>query len=202
MVIDLLSFSINSFQSYNYLFIFIFMFIEGPIITLIASFFASFDVFNIFIIFILSILGSVLPDFLFFSIGHYARKNSLEKFIYRLGITKDQIHYLEKNLKKHTKEAIVFIKITPLIPVPGILLAGFLRIPYKKFFTISIIVDLMATLLYTIMGYGAGLIGINLVRFFRLEKYIFPILLIVLILVFFAVKKLYRFIIKYVKSLN
>jgi membrane protein DedA with SNARE-associated domain len=176
------------------------MLVEGPVVTLFASFAASFEVFNIYTIIILSFLGNILPDLIFFHIGKYSRKSVVEKLIQKIGLTKQRILRLEANLKEHTKKAIIFIKVTPMIPIPGIMLAGFLKIPFKRFFSISIVVDFFAVLIFSAVGYYSGVAGLGIVKYFRLEKFIIPIIFLLIVFIYWLSKKIYRFVIKNIKN--
>ncbi len=178
------------------------MLIEGPIVTLIASFAAAGGVFNIYYVFLLSVLGNVIPDFVYFSLGRFLRKDRVEKLIHRLGLNKKNMLKLEGNLKKHSIKTIIFIKLFPFVPIPGIILAGFLRMPFKRFFTISIIVDFIAILAYIGIGYWAGVVGINIIKYLRLEKYLLPILLIILIIISLLFKSVYTRIIKHIRKIR
>jgi membrane protein DedA with SNARE-associated domain len=178
---------------HGYLILFILMLIEGPIVTLIAAFAASFGFFDIWIIVVLSLLGNIIPDVLYFSIGRVMRKKSIESFILRFGLKKSSILKLEKNLKNHTKKAVVFIKLTPFVPIPGIMLAGFLKLPYRKFFSTSILIDIGAITLYSIVGYYAGITANSIANYFKWGPYALLVIAISILLAFYAVKRIYFF---------
>lgn len=159
-------------QGHGYIVLFILMLIEGPIVTLAASYAASFGVLNIFYIFVLSILGNLIPDMIYFGIGRYSRKDVIERFVHKTIISRSQLRKLEYNLKKHMIKSVVLLKITPFIPIPGIILSGFLRLPIKKFFLISLICNILTALIFVPLGFYLGLATINILKYIDLGGYL------------------------------
>lgn len=197
---DFIGLSVGAIQHYSYFILFILMLIEGPIVTLFASFAASFGIFNIYIIIILALFGNIIPDILYFHIGKHSRKKFLEKLLQKIGLTQKRILWMERNLKEHTKKAIILMKITPFVPVPGIMLAGFLGIPFRRFFSISIFVDFATVFIFAIVGYFSGLLGLSLVNRFNLERYLIFIIGVLAIFTYWISRKIYAFIAKKVKA--
>jgi membrane protein DedA with SNARE-associated domain len=198
---DIISILWNLIQNNSYLIIFILMLIQGPIITAIAAFMASLGILNIYYILLLAFFGNLIPDMLFFLIGKHSRRKSVENLICRLGFNKSRLLFLERNLKNHLKKAVILIKITPFIPLPGIMLAGFLKIPFKKFFSISILVDIVTISIAAFIGYYSGVIGGTIIHFFRLEKYLLPLFVIFIFILAWLIKVFYLFVVKNIKKL-
>lgn len=157
MVFDFLSFTLSSITQYSYLLIFILMFVEGPIVTYAASFAASLGVFNVWIILVLAILGNILPDILFYSIGRYGRHVLSSKFFKLFKLRHSRIIKLEKMLHKHFVKALIVIKLTPFLPIPGLIIAGFIRIKFLRFVKYSLFITLPYTLFFLILGYYSGI---------------------------------------------
>jgi len=111
------------------------MLIEGPIATYVAAFAASAGLLNIYIIFILAVFGNLIPDCFFFFVGRHSRVKAVESFLESFWINKSRIKKIEKGLHKHIKKSIVVLKLTPGLGIPGILLAGFTKVPFRKFFS-------------------------------------------------------------------
>ena len=177
------------------------MLIQGSVVTMIASFMASLGLLNIYYVLILAFLGNFIPDVTLFFLGRSMRKKAVENLISRAGLSKTNLIYLEKNLKKHLKKAIFLIKITPFIPLPGIMLAGFLKIPFKRFFSVSILVDVITIAISALIGFSSGILGLNILRALQLEKYLVPLALIIIILLLWLTKLLYRYLVKNIKKL-
>jgi membrane protein DedA with SNARE-associated domain len=190
MVVDTASIS-TILLTHGYWVMFLLMFLEGPIVAIVAAFAASFDVFNIFYVFVLSFFGNLVPDLLYFLIGRYSRSNLIERFVGKLGISKSKIKKIENGLKNHAKKTIVLIKVTPFISIPGIMLAGFLKLSFRRFFLISVITNLLMSVTLVLVGFYSGMATGLIVKYFHLEGYLFLILGIVGIIGYLVTKIVY-----------
>jgi membrane protein DedA with SNARE-associated domain len=182
---------ISVIQTQGYLVMFLLMVLEGPTITYIAAFAASMGLFNVYLVFLLAILGNSIPDAIFFFIGKKSRVQRIEKYLNYFGFTKNKIESLEENLKKHTRKSIILTKLIPGFAIPGILLAGFMKVPFKKFFSTSLPFDIVAAILFTLAGFYSG-IGIGtLLKYLELEKYILWALILAGIISYIIFKWIY-----------
>ncbi len=181
-----------SLQAVGYLIIFILMFLEGPIVTLIAAYAASLEIFNIYYIIILSIFGNLIPDILYFLIGRYSRRRYVENLIHKKIASKSQLKKLEKNLKKHMVKTIAMIKITPFIAIPGIILSGFLKCSFKKFFLISLLTNIACTIVLVSLGFYGGILINTMINHFKLGVFMFLIIVALLIGLYYLIKKAYK----------
>ena len=152
----------------SYFIIFVIMVIEGPLITIITAFAASLGVFDVRIIFLLSILGNLIPDVVFFFIGKFSRGGYIEKRLRSFKLGEKRICQLENGMKNHAGKTLVIAKLTPFIPIPAILLAGFGKVPTAKFFKIVLIFNIIASTLAVLIGYYFGVVYDNVARYFKL----------------------------------
>lgn len=164
------------------------MFLEGPIITYIASIAAGLGLFNIFFIFGLSVLGNTIPDIIYYWLGRKSRTRIVEKFIAFFGINKKRVNIIEKHLKKHAIKTIITIKLTPIMPGLGLFLAGFVRIPFKKFIITGITCDIICSFIFCILGFYSGIAIDKVSRFLKLSEIIIPAF-VILVIIFFVVLK-------------
>ena len=179
-------------QTQGYFVMFLLMVIEGPIITYLAAFASSLGIFNIYLVFLLAVLGNSIPDTILFFIGKKSRVQKIERIIEYFGLTKSRIKNIEKSLKEHRKKSIVLIKLIPGLAVPGILLAGFMKVPFKKFFMISFLFDIIAAIIFTFAGFYSGVAIGNFLKYFKLEKYILWALILAGIIIYFLLKWVYK----------
>ena len=185
--------SIFSFiMNQGYFFIFLLMFLEGPIVTSAAAFAASLGYLNIYIIIILSILGNLVPDTLFFFIGRLGRKKSVESYMVRLGLTASRIKNIEKNLKNHSIKTLIIVKITPFLPLPGIILAGFMKVPIRKFFYVDILFNIVATMIFAGFGFYFGIATDSLFKYLKIGEYALVLIIPLILLSYWIYKKLLK----------
>lgn len=140
----------------GYPFIFVGMVIEGPIIIAASSFAASLGYLNIFIIGLLAIAGDVVGDILWYGLGYFGRITIINRFGHRFFLPQERMEKLRTFLERHPIKALLAIKLSPLLPVPGLIIAGSSHLPLKKFFTTISIIIIPKTLLFMIIGYFFG----------------------------------------------
>lgn len=182
---NILSFVMNN---NSYVIIFILMFIEGPIVAYASSFAAALGYFNVWILIPLFILGNQIPDVLIFKIGGLLRGKTVEKYVSYFGLHKRRIKWLEKNINKHSIKTIILIKSIPPLPLPGIIISGFMKMPFKKFFWIDLIYNILYAILFIALGYYSGLVTNMSLKYFKLGELLIPIAIILIIGVYLLIK--------------
>ena len=186
-------------ETHSYFFIFALMFIEGPIVNFAAAFASALGVFNIWIIFILAIFGNQLPDSSLFFLGHKLRGKTMEKVVSYLGLNKKRIKAIERHLKENSTKTIIRFKVIDPIAVPGILIAGFMKVPFKKFFWIDLLMNFLQAILMTALGFYSGILVDTSLKYFKLSFYLLPIAVVLIFVVWFGIKRVYRLLTKFEK---
>jgi membrane protein DedA with SNARE-associated domain len=141
---------------HGYILMFVAMLIEGPIVTVAAAFAAALGYFDVFIVFILSFLGDIVADVIYYFIGYFSRLAVIEKFGKFFGLTEKRMHRIEELLNGHSVKTIIALKLTPVLPTPGLMLVGATKMPIKRFVKICSIIILPRTIFLVIMGYYFG----------------------------------------------
>ena len=141
---------------HGYFLFFIAAFFEGPLVTAAAGVAAALGYYNIVIIIILSICADLAADIVYYTIGYWSRKALITRYGNYMGLTKERMESLERLLERHTGKALTVIKLSPVIPVPGLIMVGSLRIPLKKFIRISLLITLPKSLLFASIGLFSG----------------------------------------------
>ncbi|MBS3903051.1 MAG: VTT domain-containing protein [Anaplasmataceae bacterium] len=155
---DLSSFSdvVLWVQSYGYTIMFVAMVIEGPVVSAAAAFAAALGTFNIAAVFILSLLGDLVGDAIYYSMGYLGGRSLIRKIGTPLGFTEERFlemsNYMEKNLSK----AIMIFKIVPLISFTGFAAAGASDIKPYRFFIRDFFLTLPFTIFFVGLGYYSG----------------------------------------------
>ena len=169
-------------QTHGYWIMFFIMIVEGPIVTYVAAFASSLGIFNIYLVLLLSILGNIAGDAFLFFIGRMGKKLAVEKYARRF-IGKDRIDRIEKYLKSNPGKTLVVIKLTPPLPVPGLIISGALNIPSKTFLFYSIIISLIYSLLFSILGFYSGVAFDTIANYVKYSEILIGIAVIAVILV-------------------
>ena len=141
---------------HGYILMFFAMLIEGPIVTVAAAFAAALGYFDVFIVFILSFLGDIVADVIYYFIGYFSRLAVIEKFGRFFGLTEERMHRIENLLNNHAAKTLIALKLTPVLPTPGLMLVGATKMPIKRFVKICSIIIFPRTIFLVIMGYYFG----------------------------------------------
>lgn len=142
--------------SHGYPIIFLVMCAEGPITTAAAGFAAALGYFNPWAILTISILGDLVPDSVYYLVGYISRGKIIEKIAERFGLTKKRILRIEELLKKHFGKTMVALKLTPVVPTPGFMLVGYLRLSFVRFTGYSAAVTVPKSIIFLLAGYFFG----------------------------------------------
>ena len=186
---------------HGYPLMFLAMLIEGPIVTAAASFGAAFGYFNIFIVFILSILGDVMADLIYYAIGYSGRIMVVQKFGRRFGLTEERIRKVEALLNSHPNKTLIALKLTPILPTPGLMIVGTSRMPLKKFITISSLVIFPKTIFFVLLGYYFGAAYSIVLRKFEKGELILGIIIVLILGIYYAAAKLSAYIARKVEKI-
>ena len=167
----------------GYWLIFLAMCIEGPIVTAAAAFACALGFFNPAIIFILAFLGDVLPDISFYGIGFLGREAVVNKFGRYFGLTPERIKKVENLAQQHIAKTLIAVKLTPMIPLPGIMAIGAAKASFKKFLAIISAFTIPKVLLFMILGYYFGQIYDKVFKYIEQGGVILAVLLGIVIII-------------------
>lgn len=175
---------------YRYFILFPLVFVEGPIITIIAGFLSSLDILNIFIIYPVVVGADVSADIIYYLIGRFGRERFVKKWGKYIGINKSRVLRLEKLFEKHTKKALIAGKISHGIGTPILVAAGIVAVPIWEFIWINIIGTLIKTFILLLVGYYFGQAYVQLNKYLDYIAIGFTMLAILVIVSYFVYKKI------------
>ena len=140
----------------GYPLIFAGMIVEGPTIIAAASFAAAMGYFNLGIVFIFGILGDLIGDFIWYTLGYFSRVAFVKKYGYFFGASDQRMEKLKNFLEKHPGKTLAAIKLSPFLPIPGLIVVGTSHMSPKKFALVIGSIILPKTLLFMSVGYFFG----------------------------------------------
>ena len=173
----------------SYPVIFLGMVIEGPTIIAAASFAATLGYFNLQTIFILAILGDLIGDFIWYILGYFARKTVIQKYGGFFGASAARMEKIKSLLEKHPKKILLAIKLSPLIPVPGLIAVGSSKMSLKKFVPIIILIILPKTILFMSVGYFFGRFYDKISTYLNGSLYALGLIFLAIFLIQYVYKK-------------
>jgi membrane protein DedA with SNARE-associated domain len=93
-------------------------------------------------------------------------------------------------------KTIAVIKLTPFLPIPGLILAGASNIKLRKFVTYSVIVTVIYALFMVLLGFYSGVAFLTIAKYVKYMEYLIGGTVLLITLVFF----LFRFVSKKVSN--
>ena len=177
-------------STYGYFAIFLAMVAEGPVVTTAAAFAAGTGLFNVYVILILSILGDILADILYFTIGYWSRLALIEKYGHYVGLSDARVGKIQKLLHAHPWRTILAIKLTPGLAPPGLIAVGLSKMNIKKYAITTSLITFPKCLLFVALGYYSGRVHDIATKFFHVGIYAIPIALAIIFLISFLYQKI------------
>jgi membrane-associated protein len=174
--------------NYGYFILFPISVIEGPIITIIAGFLSSLGIMNVFIAYAVVMAGDVVGDSGLYWIGRLGGSFFSRYFKKQ----NEKIERVKEYFTTHQQKAIALSKIFHGIGITGLLAAGSLKVPYKRYITICFLTTAAQSVVLITVGVLFGHAYIQLNRY--LNYYAAATIVIGLILIFIiAIRKLKLF---------
>ena len=133
--------------TYKYLIIFPLGIIEGPILTVVAGFLVTLHVLNPLFVYIIVVLADVVGDSIAYCFGYLGKR-----FLPYLKITDEKLEKAKIYFNENHKKAIIASKVVYGFGTTGLIAAGVLRIPYKKFFITCISISMVQSFVLLMIG--------------------------------------------------
>ena len=142
--------------AHGYPLFFVAAFFDGPIETAAAGVACALGYLNIYAIIALAILGDLSADIVCYLIGYYGRGPFLDRYGHYVGLTPERIERIEVLLHRNTVKTMIFVKLSPLIPIPGLITVGLAKVPPKRFVAVSLLISAPKAVMFAMFGFLAG----------------------------------------------
>jgi membrane protein DedA with SNARE-associated domain len=141
--------------TYKYLLLLPVSIVEGPIISIIAGFLCSKGVLSLFVTYPVLIMGDLLGDTMYYSIGRWGGRGFINKWGKIFGIKDGKFLRTENQFKNHGKKTLIFGKTQAM---GGVILvaAGLGKMPYLRFIWLNFVTTIVKSFLLLITGYYFG----------------------------------------------
>ncbi|MFA6274297.1 MAG: VTT domain-containing protein [Candidatus Paceibacterota bacterium] len=149
---------ISFLESSKYFLLFVGTFFGGPIVMISSGFLWHLGVFN-FIPMSLTLIGSnFVGDIMWYVLGYVGARPLLAKFGKIFKIKPEIIERVEKKFEKYENRVLVFSKLTMGFGfgMGILLLAGIIKVPFKKYILLNFISGLVLILISIFIGYLFG----------------------------------------------
>ncbi|MFA5172858.1 MAG: VTT domain-containing protein [Candidatus Paceibacterota bacterium] len=136
---------------YKYLILFPLVIAEGPILTVICGFFITSGFLNFFPTFLIVIVGDIIGDSFYYSLGRWSGKY-LDKLKKIFKITEENFLKAKSYFNTHHKKALFFSKLLHGLGFTGLIAAGNLKVPYRRFFITCFSITLIQSSVFFTIG--------------------------------------------------
>ena len=161
--------------------------LEGPIAAVIAGFLSSSGVLNAFLVFVILVMGDVIGDGFAYVLGRWC-SGFVRRHGHRIGLTKAKLDAAQTYFHANGKKALFLSKVIHGVGFAGLIVAGNLKISYRRFFLTCVSVSIVqSSILLTVgflFGHAYTLIGTYLDYYAAAG-----VVLVVCAIIFFIVKK-------------
>ncbi len=139
-------------ETYKYFILLPLAILEGPILAVIAGFLTTLGVLNLFIVFFIVTLGDVIGDTLMYVLGRFGGKPIIKKIGPFFGVTDQKLEEAKVYFTDRHTKAVVLSKLVYGIGTVGLITAGLLKMPYRRFMTTCLFISIGQTLLMLALG--------------------------------------------------
>ena len=100
--------------------------------------------------------GDLIADIVYYFIGYHSRSLIIERYGHHIGLTKERIEKVGKMVHTHFKKTMLVVKLSPFIPVPGLLAIGASKVSPRKFIEMSLLITTPKSILFALLGFYSG----------------------------------------------
>lgn len=139
--------------NWNYLLLFVFVIIQGPLVKLLSGMISSTSYLNLYMVMMVAILASLSADVWWYSIGrsgnlrHYLRRKSTRR--------KKMVDLMQGAIHRHYVKVLLLGKFSVGMAIPTILAAGISQVPWRKWFPIVLLGEVIYTSILVLLGFYA-----------------------------------------------
>jgi membrane protein DedA with SNARE-associated domain len=146
--------------------------------------------FNIFFIILIAIAGDLTADVIYYFIGYQSRSTIIESHGHRFGLTRSRMEKIEHLVQHHFKKTMVVIKLSPFLPVPGLIAIGASRVSLRRFVEMSLIITAPKAIFFALLGFYSGKTYMYLTQTVTNGSYIAGGLVLLIALIYIAYRKI------------
>lgn len=141
--------------AYRYWAILALSLVEAPLMSIVIGFFAATGHLNIYLAFALVVLGDFIGNSVLYVFGRWCRP-LFERIGLRLNLSPVRVKIVLDYFGKRDRRAIVISKLVHGIGFTGLIAAGSVRVPFRRFIATCVIVTVSQSAVLAIVGALSG----------------------------------------------
>lgn len=176
-------------STYKYFLLFPISVIEGPIISVIAGFLCSQGIFSIPITYFVLIMGDMVGDTIYYSIGRWGGRPFIKRWGHLFGLDENRLLKMDNHFKNNAGKTILIGK-TQAVGAFFLVAAGMSKTHYPTFIFFNFIGTAAKSMILILIGYFAGHAYKLIDQYLGFYAIIITVIFIAAILIYFSIKKL------------
>ena len=162
--------------------------IEGPVVTLLAAVAASLGYMRLPLVMLCALVGSAIADAFWYTLGYMHAEERILRYGRWLGLRRHHVEQLQTEMQLHAPKLLFFAKFVAVLATPTLIAAGLARVPFRRWFPIVFLGELIWVVVLVFIGYQAS----EVVRKVELGLHYLPLVggLALLVLVLVAARRL------------
>lgn len=140
-------------QLWIYLLLVVLIALQGEVTILIAAAAASTGYLDPRAVFVTAVFGNMISDTFWFLLGYYGKIDSLLRRFKWLGVTPERLELLKKLIQRDVTKLLIIAKLTNWMVIPAIIAIGVARIPWRRWFWLIALSDLLIAVVMVPLGY-------------------------------------------------
>jgi membrane-associated protein len=141
--------------AYRYLAIFPIALFDAPLMSIVVGFFAQTGALNLYLAFGIVVLGDIIGDTVLYMIGRWHRTRFM-RLGPRLNLSSQRVQKVLDYFGRYERRAIVFSKLVHGVGFTGLIAAGSLHIPFRRFIATCVMVTVCQSAVLTGLGMLSG----------------------------------------------
>lgn len=145
--------SASSAHLWLYVVITLLVMVEGPVSILLAAGASSAGFLNPLPVFMAATLGNLIADTLWYGLGYIGKIDWLLRRRGWFGVDADKLDLIRRVIHQQAVKLLIFAKLTNGLIVPVLIATGLARVPWRKWFPIIFVTNLLTSLVMVALGY-------------------------------------------------
>jgi membrane protein DedA with SNARE-associated domain len=140
---------------WNYVLLALFVFMEGPIVTLLAAAAASAGFLHVDLVFVAASTGNLSADTCWYLLGYTGKIEWLIRYGRWFGVRHHHLERLKQVMNKHATKILLVSKMTSAFIIPSLIAAGLAHVPWRRWFPSVLAGEMVWTGSLVLIGYYA-----------------------------------------------
>ena len=147
---------LQEWGAWSYPLLVVLVIIEGPVVTLLAAAAASLGYMRLPLVMVSALVGSAIADTLWYYLGYIHAEERILRYGRWLGLRRHHVEQLQLEMQQHAPKLLFVAKFVSLLATPTLIAAGMARVPFRRWFPIVFLGELIWVAVLAFIGFRAA----------------------------------------------